>query len=414
MSIYLSIYLSISVSVCYGVPCLAASIWIIATRDRMQGMLLLQLPISLSFRSPSAAYFPVAPYIRSRSVAMVETETQPGILRESTPDDPSSAIGIMAELKANAALFAAFAFGSLNLPAPLIESTSKVVLSQGITVTTAKPISDSTLLQAFVLLDTATLCLMLVCVAASQLLIYRLADGSYGTIRFSTDDNVDRRDTALGRLVNQYRAEVLLPLLPCSPAPLLPAPLSPALLHQFPLTDVAYTLLGQFRIARVSFALGLSSLLLAVGVKSVTIFDQAIALPATALVGGAAFTIASLYLRSYGEVFRPLDQCEGFDECEASYMPQVPLAPVLPTLPGVAIGAAVGMTIAFSVTESDLKPSVQGRLGAPSSSRVQQSEAPLSSLEQNAEERFREIFGDGNERASQPPNSRATSAPTRG
>jgi len=153
---------------------------------------------------------------------MVETETQPGILRESTPDDPSSAIGIMAELKANAALFAAFAFGSLNLPAPLIESTSKVVLSQGITVTTAKPISDSTLLQAFVLLDTATLCLMLVCVAASQLLIYRLADGSYGTIRFSTDDNVDRRDTALGRLVNQYRAEVLLPLLPCS---LLPSPL---------------------------------------------------------------------------------------------------------------------------------------------------------------------------------------------
>ena len=144
------------------------------------------------------------------------------------------------------------------------------------------------------------------------------------------------------------------------------------------------------------------------GVKSVTVFDQAIALPATALVGGTAFTIANLYLRSYGEVFRPLDQCEGFDECEVSYM-QVPLAPVLPTLPGVAVGAAVGMAIAFSVTESDLKPVVQGRVGA-----FQQSAAPSSSSQQNAaEELFTEIFGDGNERASQPPSSRAASAPTR-
>ena len=190
---------------------------------RMQGIMLVQLSISFT---PSAAYVPVAPSIRSCSVAMVETEseTQLDVLRESAPDGPGSAIGIMAELKANAALFSAFAFGSLNLPAPLLESTSKVVLSQGVTITTAKPVSDSALLQAFVLLDTATLCLMLVCVAASQLCIYRLADGSYGTIRFSTDDKVDRRDTALGRLVNQYRSEVLLP---CSPASLLsPLPLS--------------------------------------------------------------------------------------------------------------------------------------------------------------------------------------------
>lgn len=189
--------------------------------------MLVQLSISLT---PPAAYVPAAPSIRSCSVAMVETEseTQLDILRESAPRSPSSAIGIMAELKANAALFSAFAFGSLNLPAPLLESTSKVVLSQGVTITTAKPISDSALLQAFVLLDTATLCLMLVCVAASQLCIYRLADGSYGTIRFSTDDKVDRRDTALGRLVNQYRSEVLLP---CSPA--LPLPCSH--LSRFPL-----------------------------------------------------------------------------------------------------------------------------------------------------------------------------------
>ena len=194
------------------------------------------------------------------------------------------------------------------------------------------------------------------------------------------------------------------PLLPCPPAPLLPCSPLPfssgrRVLHIF----------GQFRIARVSFALGLSTLLLAVGVKSVTVFDQAIALPATALVGGTAFTIANLYLRSYGEVFRPLDQCEGFDECEVSYM-QVPLAPVLPTLPGVAVGAAVGMAIAFSVTESDLKPVAQGRAGA---FQQRAEEAPSSSQQNAAEELFTEIFGDGNERASQPPSSRAASAPTR-
>jgi hypothetical protein len=128
---------------------------------------------------------------------------------------------------------------------------------------------------------------------------------------------------------------------------------------------------------------------LAVGVKSVTVFDQSIALPATGLVGGAAFTIASLYLRSYDEVFRPLDQCEGFDECEASSMPKVPLGPVPPTLPGAAIGAAVGMAIAFSVTESDLEPGVQGRLGAPSSSRTAvRPSVNQQQSEQNTVERF--------------------------
>ena len=361
---------------------------------------------------------------------MVETETQLNISRESTPDDPGSAIGIMAELKANAALFSAFAFGSLNLPAPLIESTSKVILSQGVTVTSAKPIPDSALLQAFVLLDTATLCLMLVCVAASQLLIYRLADGSYGTIKYSTDDAVDRRDTALGRLVNQYRSEVrnhdrtrwvlAISSLCCTPSLLrtehdharvmhgvllfscspVSRSLSPALFYSSLLTTdrrrcftrvCVCTRFGQFRVARVSFALGLSTLLLAVGVKSAAVFDQAIALPATALVGGAAFTICSLYVRSYREVFRPLDQCDGFEECEASYGMQVPLPPVLPTLPGAAIGAALGMAIAFILTGGDFEGY---RVGALSSSRIQQITAPSSSQQIAA------------------PNSRATSAPT--
>lgn len=181
------------------------------------------------------------------------------VLPESAPDGPSQAISIVSELKANAALFAAFAFGSLNLPGTLIVSESRLS-GLGGTITTSR-VSDSDLVGAFVLLDALTLCLMVTCVAASQLLIYRLADGSYGAIRYSSEGGrIDRRDTALGRLVTQYKAE--------------------------------------FRVARVSFALGLSSLLLAVAVKAVAVFDQGVALPVVAVIGAGAFFIGTFYLRA--------------------------------------------------------------------------------------------------------------------
>ena len=190
------------------------------------------------------------------------------ILPENVPDGPGQAIGIVAELKGNAALFAAFAFGSLNLPSPLIISESKAT-SLGGGVTTSRPLPDSDLLQAFVTLDALTLCLMITCVAASQLLIYRLADGSYGTIKYSTEDYIDPRDTPTGRLTTQYRAE--------------------------------------FRIARVAFALGLGSLLIAVAIRSLAVFDEGIALPVVAIIGASAVSITSFYVRSYLSVFRPLD-----------------------------------------------------------------------------------------------------------
>ena len=94
------------------------------------------------------------------------------------PPGPERAIGLISELKANAALFAAFAFGALNLPGTLILSESRVT-SASSSISTSRPVPDSDLLKAFVVLDATTLGCMLVCVVVSQLLLYRLADGSY-------------------------------------------------------------------------------------------------------------------------------------------------------------------------------------------------------------------------------------------
>ena len=92
------------------------------------------------------------------------------------PPGPERAIGLISELKANAALFAAFAFGALNLPGTLILSESRVTSATS-SISTSRPVPDSDLLKAFVVLDATTLGCMLVCVVVSQLLLYRLADG---------------------------------------------------------------------------------------------------------------------------------------------------------------------------------------------------------------------------------------------
>ena len=111
---------------------------------------------------------------------------------------PDRAIGIIAELKGSASLFAAFAFGALNLPGTLMISESRVTSATS-SVSTSRPVPDSDLLQAFVVLDAATFGFMLICVVVSQQLLYRLGDGTYGSRRFGTDDAPDARDSALGR-----------------------------------------------------------------------------------------------------------------------------------------------------------------------------------------------------------------------
>jgi len=198
----------------------------------------------------------------------------------ATNESPDRAISIVSELKANAALFAAFAFGSLNLPNTLTVSESKVT-SVTSSISISRPLPESDLVQAFVVLDACTLCLMISCVAASQLLIYRLTDGSYNENRRSHDFSKDgqqrtgrgqrdrRRNSALGRLVTQYRTE--------------------------------------FTIARVTFDFGLVALLLAVAVRAVAIYDLEISFPVTVVISFTALSLAVAYINSYLEVFRPLE-----------------------------------------------------------------------------------------------------------
>lgn len=256
-----------------------------------------------------------------------------GIPRGNAPDNPGQAIGIVSELKANAALFSAFAFGSLNLPSPLLLSESKAT-SLGGGVTTTRPLDTSELLQPFILLDTLTLCLMLTCVAAAQLLIYRLADGSYGTIKYSTDDFVDPRDTPTGRLVSQYRAE--------------------------------------FYSARISFFLGLFTLLTTVACKALAIFDESIALPVVGLIGATGSVMLTFFAASYVQVFQPL---EGPSQPSARQeSPSSDVVPwLLPALAGacaaVVLGAVVGGSMEGMGSET-ATPSKEQGLGASIRSRM--------------------------------------------
>eukprot|EP00535_Pseudo-nitzschia_heimii_P013770 CAMPEP_0197200246 /NCGR_PEP_ID=MMETSP1423-20130617/34291_1 /TAXON_ID=476441 /ORGANISM="Pseudo-nitzschia heimii, Strain UNC1101" /LENGTH=493 /DNA_ID=CAMNT_0042654121 /DNA_START=183 /DNA_END=1665 /DNA_ORIENTATION=- len=196
--------------------------------------------------------------------------------------NPDRAISIVSELKANAALFAAFAYGSLNLPNTLTVSESKVT-SVTTSLSVSRPLPDSDLIRAFVVLDVSTLCLMISCVAASQLLIYRLTDGSYedidetyGVSNNSLTNPLDNyigskrrknsRESALGRLVTTYRNE--------------------------------------FTVARITFDLGLVTLLFSVGVRSLAIFDEDIVLPIAFIITITAFFLAVAYVTTYVEVFR--------------------------------------------------------------------------------------------------------------
>ena len=184
------------------------------------------------------------------------------------PEAPDRAIGIIAELKGSASLFAAFAFGALNLPSTLMISESRVTSATS-SVSTSRPVPDSDLLQAFVVLDAATFGFMLICVVVSQQLLYRLGDGTYGSTRFGTDEAPDPRDSTLGRLTTQYGFE--------------------------------------FRMARIAFGLGLIAILLATVVKTWAVFDSSIALPVTGVIGLSSAAMAVSYVRVNG-AFRRLGE----------------------------------------------------------------------------------------------------------
>ena len=184
------------------------------------------------------------------------------------PEGPERAMSIVSELKNAGALFAAFAFGALDLPGSLSIDESRVT-SPTSSISTSRPVPDSDLLQAFVALDAATLGCMLACVMISQLLLYKLADGSYEQVRFGSDESPDPRDSALGRLVSQYGVE--------------------------------------FGSASLAFALGVFSVLVATTVKTWAVFDPSVALPVTVLLASSAAVIAGFYVRGNADVFMRLD-----------------------------------------------------------------------------------------------------------
>lgn len=223
------------------------------------------------------------------------------------PDSPDRAISIVAELKANAALFAAFAYGGLSLPGILTLTESKVT-SVTTSLSTTRPIPGNDLIQAFVVLDNVTLCLMVSCVAASQLLIYRLTDGSWydrfaenyynGNSAATPPNNAqppyyyDKRQSALARLVTDYRLE--------------------------------------FAVARTTFDLGLVALLLAVGFRTIAIFDVSISLPVTVLLGGTCILLGIAYIQSFLTVFRQVKASSSkpspWDGIETVVIPAILLA----------------------------------------------------------------------------------------
>lgn len=184
------------------------------------------------------------------------------------PDSPDRALAIVSELKSNAALFAAFAYGGLSLPSLMTVTESKIT-SVTTSISTARPLPGSDLIQAFVILDTATLCLMIACVAASQLLIYRLTDGSWYKEELE-EATSHGASSAMGRLMTDYGLE--------------------------------------FTVARTTFDFGLLVLLLAVAVRAISIFDASISLPILILLGTTSLMLAGAYLQSYFKVFRPIEK----------------------------------------------------------------------------------------------------------
>ena len=148
-----------------GVQCYVMPAARCPTHDR-------RLSVHTMCEVPSSASREVSPP-SDIEVSWLDIEVPPGAMRipdaevERHPKAPDRAISIVAELRSNAALFAAFAFGALSLPNTLVVSESRVTSATS-SLSTSRPVPDSDLLSAFVFLDAATLSCMLVCVVVSQ------------------------------------------------------------------------------------------------------------------------------------------------------------------------------------------------------------------------------------------------------
>ena len=134
---------------------------------------------------------------------------------------------------------------------------------------------------------------MISCIATSQLLIYKLTDGSYED-SIDSDLARDRSSTRRDRTRNE-RGEI-----------------SDIDQQRRPRRDSRYTALGrlvttyrnEFTVARLTFDVGLITLLLAVGVRSIAIFDQEIIVPIAVVIGSTSLFLIVAYCTTYVEVIR--------------------------------------------------------------------------------------------------------------
>ena len=164
---------------------------------------------------------------------------------------------------------------------------------------------------------------MISCIATSQLLIYKLTDGSYedsidsdlasdrsssnrrdrtrnerGEISEKDRDTEDRNTTAFVTRARDGTTNNT----------------NPTQQHRrrHQRRDSRYTALGrlvttyrnEFTVARLTFDVGLITLLLAVGVRSIAIFDQEIIVPIAVVIGSTSLFLIVAYCTTYVEVIR--------------------------------------------------------------------------------------------------------------
>mmetsp|Transcript_44725 Transcript_44725/g.117280 ORF Transcript_44725/g.117280 Transcript_44725/m.117280 type:complete len:285 (-) Transcript_44725:140-994(-) len=142
----------------------------------MRPALLLALAVSASsLTSRPSTIRSVLPAVRSPAVE----------LKVFPPDNHHREAGrIIGNLKGNAALLAAFSFSALNVKEPL---------------------AGAGLQSAYVVFACLTLALELTAVFVGQQLLYRMADGSFGTV--DEDGYLDPDRTILSVLLSNYRFE---------------------------------------------------------------------------------------------------------------------------------------------------------------------------------------------------------------
>lgn len=215
----------------------------------------------------------------STTVIMVEEKTSLPGLPSNADSAVDKATALVGQIKSNAALFAAFAYGGLALPGTLTVSESSVT-SIGTSISRSRPI-ESDMVKAFIVLDASTLALMLVSLSVAQLLLYRINDGTFGSgVTFSgrpgMADGDESETTEPERALRRTRSDSVLGVL-----------------------TTQYGL--EFFVARWSFVCGVTTLLAGVTCRLMAVYadpEPGVAQMITAIFGAAAVVIGGFLARA--------------------------------------------------------------------------------------------------------------------